>query len=372
MAANILSYQKLLQMHSVLYRDTDNTFVATPLLLGPVLVFGCMNGHYILDLNTIVSTYFTSVNEKAAKRSKRQLMSARKAYEFIIQMGFINYKSKAEVIQRRSIKDFGFTRSDLVNAQDIYGPPAAYQLAQGTQRKNAQAEDDPMPAHESVDQELQVDLFFFLGQAFFISISVLLGLIMVTHLGSGIDRGKDPRVSHAEGAKSKAGRSLLMHIQQYAAKGFVIKHVTSDGEASVSAVKSDVEALGVEVNILGHGSHTPHAEAAIRHIMNKARSTMYSLPYSLPSKLAAALIAFVVHTANMVPKVNAVGHLPAHTAFMGRIPNFPRDGTPNRTLLEQLDSCNVSKARSAILQHHAVTTASGSGRPTTWREHIDA
>ena len=27
----------------------------------------------------------------------------------------------------------------------------------------------------------------------------------------------------------------------------------------------------------------------------------------------------------MVPKVNAVSHLPAHTAFMGRVPNFPRD-----------------------------------------------
>lgn len=59
-----------------------------------------------------------------------------------------------------------------------------------------------------------------------------------------------------------------MHINQYAAKGFSIKRVTSDGEASVRAVRSDVEALGVELNILGHGSHTPHAEAAIRHIKN--------------------------------------------------------------------------------------------------------
>jgi Reverse transcriptase (RNA-dependent DNA polymerase) len=45
----------------------------------------------------------------------------------------------------------------------------------------------------------------------------------------------------------------------------------------------------------------------------------------LPSRFAAALIAFVVHTANMVPKVNAVGHLPALTAFTGRVPSFIRD-----------------------------------------------
>ena len=49
-------------------------------------------------------------------------------------MGFISYKAAAEVIQRGSITDLGFTRADLVNAQDIYGTPAAYQLGHGTQK----------------------------------------------------------------------------------------------------------------------------------------------------------------------------------------------------------------------------------------------
>ena len=75
------------------------------------------------------------------------------------------------------------------------------------------------------------------------------------------------------------------------------------------------------MNILGHGSHTPHAEAAIRHVKNKARSTLFSLPFPLPLRLAPALVAFVVHTANMVPKSNAPGHLPAYTAFRGRTPS---------------------------------------------------
>jgi hypothetical protein len=77
--------------------------------------------------------------------------------------------------------------------------------------------------------------------------------------------------------------------------------------------------------VLGHGSHTPHAESATRHIKNKARSTLHSLMYPLPTKLASALIAFVVHTSTMVPKVNAIGHLPAHTAFLGRVPNLAKD-----------------------------------------------
>ena len=331
MAANILSYHKLQETHRVYYNESDDTFSAVPLMVGPVLTFCCVKGHYILDLQTVLQAFVTTVSHKAAKYSKRQLLSARKAYDFIIRMGFISYKAAAEVIQRGSITDLGFTRADLVNAQDIYGTPAAYQLGQGTQRSATPRDDDPIPLHESVSQELQVDLFFFLGQVFFISISVLLGLIMVTHLGPGNDRRPpgSSRLStadrHSEKAKSKAGQSLLMHIQLYMAKGFQIKRVTSDGEGSVKAVKAELEALGVELNVLGHGSHTPHAESAIRHVKNKARATVHSLPFSLPSKLVAALIAFVVHTANMVPKVNAIGHLPAHTAFTGRIASFARD-----------------------------------------------
>jgi hypothetical protein len=60
-------------------------------------------------------------------------------------------------------------------------------------------------------------------------------------------------------------------------------------------------------------------------VKNKARSTIHSLQFPLPKKFAAALIGFVVHLANMIPKVNSVGHLPAHAAFLGRVPNFTRD-----------------------------------------------
>ena len=118
---------------------------------------------------------------------------------------------------------------------------------------------------------------------------------------------------------------MLLHINQYKSKGFYVRTVISDGEGAVKSVRAGVEELGAQLNILGHGSHAPHAESAIRHVKNKARSTLYSLPYPLPSRLAAALIAFVVHTINMVPKHNAPGHLPAYTSFRGRAPSYKTD-----------------------------------------------
>jgi hypothetical protein len=79
--------------------------------------------------------------------------------------------------------------------------------------------------------------------------------------------------------------------------------------------------------VLGHGSHVSHAESAIRHVKNKARSVIWSLPYTMPFKWTPALITFVVYTINMVPS-NSPGHVPAYTAFTGLLPNY-RKQTPH-------------------------------------------
>jgi hypothetical protein len=361
MAANILSCNLLHDTHKIQYHYKSNTFTADPYTVGPRLTFSCVRGHYILDMGEVHDAYVVHVGLKSTRYSKRQLAGAQAAYDFLQRMGYISYKAAAEVVQRGSIKDLGFTRADLVAAQDIYGTPAPYLLGQGTQQTNPTQPDDIIPVHESVDQDLQVDLFFFLGNVFFLSISVLLGLIMVTHLGPGNNRNSiGERKSHGdrqtEGSKAKAGLSLLDHISKYTAKGFRIRRVTSDGEAAVKSVRSDVEALGIELNILGHGSHTPHAESATRILKNEARSTLHSLRFPLPFKLVAALIEFAVHTSNMVPKVNSVGHLPAHTAFTGRVPSFSRDAP---YVLEQQDFSSLPKALPATHQSLVVTIAFG-------------
>jgi hypothetical protein len=80
----------------------------------------------------------------------------------------------------RRIRATHIARQSGNPAQDIYGLPAAYQQGHGTQRSLVgPREDEPIPLNESVEQELQVDLFFFLGHVFLLS----MGLIMVTQLG---------------------------------------------------------------------------------------------------------------------------------------------------------------------------------------------
>lgn len=323
-AANILSYSMLQTTHTCTYNTDDDTFTAVPILVGPPLLFSNVMGHYTLDLKNTVSCYMSTVSHSSY--TKREIAQAKLAYDFILRMGFISYKSAAEMIQRASMAEMGFTRADLINAQLIYGTPPAYTMGHGTTKNVRTSTQELVPTDRARPQQLQVDLFYIFGQVFLLSISVIMGLIIVSHLGPGIDRSES-RGPPAK-ARSQAGAALLKHIRIYDAKGFTVSTVTSDGEPSIAALKSVLEEENITLNILGHGSHVPHAEAAIRHIKNKARSTAHSLPYDLPSKWAPHLVTFVTYTANMVPKTNSPDHTPAYTSFTGLMPNFKKQ-TPH-------------------------------------------
>lgn len=171
-----MSYAKLQATHTCTF--LDDKFTAYPKGNGPVLTFNNVNGHYTMNVTDTIKVYVTQVTERLARYNKKQIDGARKAYDFIERLGFISYKAATEVLRRSSIGQLGFSRADLVNCQDFYGRTAAYLMGHGTQKSTVPGEDDPIPTHESVDQELQINCFFMFGQIFFISISVLEHLIV--------------------------------------------------------------------------------------------------------------------------------------------------------------------------------------------------
>ena len=116
-----------------------------------------------MDVTDTVRIYAAHIAEHTSRYTKRQIEGVRKAYDFMERLGFISYKAAAEVVRRNSIANLGFTRADLIVCPDIYGRSAAYQLGHGTQRSITLGEDDPIPIHESIEQELQIDTFFLFG-----------------------------------------------------------------------------------------------------------------------------------------------------------------------------------------------------------------
>ena len=106
-----------------------------------------------------------------------------------------------------------------------------------------------VPTDRARPQQLQVDLFYIFGQLFFLSISVLMGLIVVSHLGPGIDRSetKGPPAK----SRAQAGTALMKHIKIYDAKGFTLSTVAADGEPSVIALRSVFDENNITLNVLG-------------------------------------------------------------------------------------------------------------------------
>ena len=160
-AANILSYARLQDTHVCTFKD--EVFQAIPEGNGPILTFTNINGHYTMDIDRTAQVYAAHVSENISRYNKRQIDGAKRAFQFMERLGFISYKAAAEVVRRSSIANIGFTRADLVACQDIYGRSVAYQMGHGTQRNIKPGEDDPIPLHEAVDQELQIDTFFMFG-----------------------------------------------------------------------------------------------------------------------------------------------------------------------------------------------------------------
>ena len=74
-----------------------------------------------------------------------------------------------------------------MNAQDIYGTPAAYQLGQGTQRTATPGSDDPIPLHESVEKELQFRLIYSSSSIKFFILVFLSFLVLLWSRTSGLD-----------------------------------------------------------------------------------------------------------------------------------------------------------------------------------------
>ena len=207
-----------------------------------------------------------------------------------------------------------------MNCQEIYGRPSAYIRGHGTQKTVTPGADDPIPRHESVNQELQADVFYIFGQAFLLTVSVIMGLLMITHLGP-VNTPSQPLPTKT---KDQVGLSLLDHCDRYITQGFKVTRVTSDGELSIKSVRTELLKRNIEFNVRGHGSHAPHAESAIRHIKNKARSTALNLPYAIPTRWVGPLLNFVVHAMNMVPRTNSPYHSSAYTAFTGRTPVYDK------------------------------------------------
>jgi hypothetical protein len=230
-------------------------------------------GHYVAHFPPVASSVLVStVAEREGLYSKREVAEAQKARAYQQILGFPSQKDFLKMIQSGAIQGMDFTYRDALRAMDIYGPSEAELKGKtkAQQAKTITAEYVPRPLRSHIN--LHADLFFVEGEAYLLTVSMPLGMLMMSHLGT-----------------SRSGPVLLRAIKSqldtYRLENFTVDTILVDGEGGLKKIKDSIVAFGVRVDATGAGEHVPLAEVYIRVVKERVRCVLHSLPYSLPSIL---------------------------------------------------------------------------------------
>ena len=82
---------------------------------------------------------------------------------------------------------------------------------------------------------------------------------------------------------------------------FECVNIVSDGEGAVKTLQSQLEAKGIQVNIVGPGQHVPQIERLIQTVKQRIRGYDSTLPFVMCKILLIFCVAFCVSRVNLQP-----------------------------------------------------------------------
>ena len=165
---------------------------------------------------------------------------------------------------------------------------------------------------------LAVDVMTFTGLNFLMTTSRNIRFLTATLL---LDRRKKTLI-----------QALKQVVNVYKGKGHDVQEInfteqnnpvhTLLGDNEFEAVREDLEAIGVTVNISAKEEHVPEIERQHRVVKERARSIVQTLPYQvMPRKMRIALIHNVVFWLNNIPK-SGQDYSPRDLVFGKKILNY--------------------------------------------------
>ena len=278
-----------------------------------VLRFGRRNNIYPCNLRQH-SNYCmtTTVVDKESMYTQRELKGARAAKELSAQLGYPSVKDLLEVINTGSIINLHVTARDVERAHKIYGPDLAAIKGKTTSKKKARANVDVIVKHVRAEQVLHADIMFVNGEPFLVSISMPLGLLMVTDL-------KGRRTAAA------VRDALWSQLAVYDAERFKVMMILTDGEGAIAKISELIRRRGIQVNIAGAGQHVPAIERQIRMIKERCRGIINTLPFTIAKPLIKYLLYYVVSRLNLIPSSTSASRISPREIFTGRKADYNHD-----------------------------------------------
>ena len=325
-SANILSFASQVDSGAeIRYDHNHDVFTLQPRNSSNIYQFGRKDisgsegRFYSCDWREVIGdTAIVATIENNAKAStKREIEQARKARELLARMGFPTVAQAMGIINSGS--NFEVTARDFQIADAIWGADIASLKGKTTKRATAVADITVNAKIVQQNQVLAIDIMFIDKLATLIGVATPLGLTMACSLND-LDMKKSVR------AATNIKKGIDHFVAMLASQNFMTAMIMSDGERGVTSIITELEALGVEVDISGAGGHVARVERRIRVIKERLRSSVaYHLPFALSSMGIAMCILYCVSRLNYEPAgVRDSGPSPRE-AFIGRKADGKRD-----------------------------------------------
>lgn len=288
---NILSLKSVDKQYHVTYDSNDQCFVVHRQDVGmPDIIFQMhsLGLHYHQPDGDF--SFVTTIDGNMLPFTKRQIESAEKAQALYASLSYPSMADFKWILRSNQIKDCPITVNDAEIATKIWGPNITALKGKMVRRSpDAVAQDVVLipkqirELHRNVS--LSIDIFFFNGIAFFITLSRNIRFTTVTHLPNRTV----PEIF-------KAFRSIFKY---YFERGFQVTAVMGDGEF-VPLEQHMVDLPGApKLNLTSPNEHEPYIERHIRVVKERTRSIWNLLPFThIPQPMLTYMIFYVVKLLN--------------------------------------------------------------------------
>jgi hypothetical protein len=217
---------------------------------------------------------------------------ARKAREMLVRMEFPSVPQAIRAAGSGS--NFDVTARDFEIAEAIWGKDVASLKGKTKKKETPVADIEVTPTLLQQEQVLSVDIMFIQKLAVLIGVETSLDLTLATSLSS-LDL---VRLSRAADIVKKGIQYFLGVLSS---QNFKTRLIMTDGEGALAKLKTELNALGIEVDVSGAGGHVARVQSRIQVVKERDGTHTHHLPFTPSLLVLLLLILYFVSRLNYEP-----------------------------------------------------------------------
>lgn len=261
------------------------------------------NGLYVHPGSNDNSILISTVSDNESQYTKREVARAKEARSLQQRLANPPDNKLSMAIAHGNIIIDTVLPADIIRAQTIYGHNSNALQGKTTIERPHPLPELSIPRITDL-QSMYADIFTANNMQFLITITKPLDHLLCTMIESR--------------ETSTLRNAFRKHIGFYGQRRISISVLYSDNEQGISALSSDLSAMGITLINCGPGTHVHIVERAIRYVKEGVRSVLHGLPYSCPRTLFKMLIPYVTLRLNLFPSSTRTDKLSAFQLVYNR------------------------------------------------------